>query len=217
MAVATSRKGSKTKNLILTSAKRLFKEKGFAKTSVMDICAATGVKAGTFTYYFNTKDDLVRTIYAEVFLKCYDFVDNKIDRKLNSMEKNTFVAFLYFHALLDDKQISAFHHEILLKGSVSSFIYPIAFPLFKYYNRDLNLNLSDKELADIDLAVNGISREIVTDFLENPGKRSIIDMVNTIYIFRARIFTIDENLMKVYLFNGMEFERNYDHSHIRLL
>lgn len=217
MAIATSRKGSKTKGLILASAKRLFKAKGFSKTSVMDICTAAGVKAGTFTYYFKTKDDLVRTIYAEVFLKCYDFVDSKVDRELNSMEKNTFVAFLYFHAILANAQNSAFHHEILLKGSVSNFIYPIAFPLFEYYNRDLNLKLSDKELADIDLAVNGISREIVTDFLENPGKRSIIDMVNIIYIFRARIFTIAENLMKAYLFNGMEFERTYDHSHISLL
>lgn len=217
MPVAKSRKGSETKSLIVKSAKGLFKAKGFAKTSIMDICEAANVKAGTLTYYFSTKDDLVRAIYAEVWSKCYEFVDSKIDREMNSVEKNTVVAFLYFYAILDDPQMSAFHHEILLKGSVSSFIYPIAFPLFEHYNRDLNLNLSEKELADIDLAVNGISREIVTNYLENPGRRSIIDMVNTIYLFRARIFTIDENLMKVYLFNGMEFERAYDHSHIRLL
>ena len=217
MTAAKSLKGSKTKSIIIKSAKLLFKEKGFAKTSVLDICNAAGVKAGTFTYHFNTKDDLVRAIYAEVFGKCYEFVDSKLDRELNSVEKNTFVAFLYFHALLNDPQTSAFHHEILIKGSVRNFVYPIVFPLFEHYNHDLNLNLLEKELTDIDLAVHGISREIVTDYLENPGKRSIIDIVNTIYIFRARIFTIDENLMKVYLFNGMEFERNYDHTHIRLL
>lgn len=217
MSVATSRKGIGTKQVIIDTTKNLFKQKGFAKTSIKDICELANVKPGTFTYYFNSKDDLIGELYGRMFNECYEFVESKLDRLMNSLEKNTIVAFLYFYAIFADEKSMAFHHEILIKGSVGDYITQSAFPISEQFIKDFNLNFTQKELRDIDLAENGLSRELVIHFLENPNERSIVDLVNTIYIFRARLFTIDENLMKVYLFNGMEFERTFDHSHITLL
>lgn len=217
MAVTLSRKGFETRETIVAAAKTLFYQKGFFKTSVSDICEAAGVKPGTLTYYFSTKDDLVREIYSRAFAASYDFVDRRLSRPMNSMEKNTIVAFVYFPALLEDPRTREFHYEMLVKGSIADFITQSAFPLFKKYNEEFKLNLSDRQLDDIHMAVNGISREIVTHFIENPGERTISDLVSAIYTFRARIFTIDEKLMKTYLANGLEFEQAHDHSRLRLL
>jgi TetR/AcrR family transcriptional repressor of nem operon len=43
---------------ILEAAVRLFRQKGFAATSVDDLCAAAGVTKGAFFHHFRTKDDL---------------------------------------------------------------------------------------------------------------------------------------------------------------
>jgi TetR/AcrR family transcriptional regulator, transcriptional repressor for nem operon len=43
---------------ILDAAMRLFRQKGFAATSVDDLCAAAGVTKGAFFHHFRSKDDL---------------------------------------------------------------------------------------------------------------------------------------------------------------
>lgn len=46
----------------MEQALRLFKERGYEKTSVLEICRAANVSEGTFYYHFPTKDDLVRLL-----------------------------------------------------------------------------------------------------------------------------------------------------------
>ena len=43
---------------ILDAAMRLFRQKGFAATSVDDLCVAAGVTKGAFFHHFRTKEDL---------------------------------------------------------------------------------------------------------------------------------------------------------------
>ena len=57
-----------TKMLILSSARTLFSEKGYDETSVEEICALAGVAKGTFFYYFESKQFIVRYI-AEMQLR----------------------------------------------------------------------------------------------------------------------------------------------------
>jgi AcrR family transcriptional regulator len=217
MSIASSKKGLKTKNDILEASKELFYENGFFSTSIQNICDLSGVTAGTFTYYFKTKDDLIRELYGSVWHKCYDYVEQYLTREVDSLQKNTMVAFPYYYSFLHDEKTRSFHREILMKGSVKDYIAPVAIPVSKQFLIDFHLNFSDQELMDIDTAENGLSREIIMDYLDNPEKRSLTDLINTIYIFRARLFTFDEDLMKIYLFNAMELARRHDHSHIRLL
>lgn len=51
-----------TKMLILSSARTLFSEKGYDKTPVEEICALAGIAKGTFFYYFESKQSIVRYI-----------------------------------------------------------------------------------------------------------------------------------------------------------
>ena len=44
---------------IMTVSVKLFAEKGFRRTSVEDILAATGIAKGTFYYYFKSKEELL--------------------------------------------------------------------------------------------------------------------------------------------------------------
>jgi AcrR family transcriptional regulator len=51
--------------LVLDAAARLFRERGYAVTSMRDIAAASGMLAGSLYYHFASKDDLLVAVYAE--------------------------------------------------------------------------------------------------------------------------------------------------------
>ncbi|GII62298.1 TetR family transcriptional regulator [Sphaerisporangium krabiense] len=51
---------------LLGAATRLFADRGFESTSVQEIVAAAGVTKGAMYHYFDSKDDLLREIYARV-------------------------------------------------------------------------------------------------------------------------------------------------------
>lgn len=61
-----------TRKRILDSARRLFREEGFADTTTRDISRAAGVAAGTLFNYFPTKEDVVLELAAEAIAKAVD-------------------------------------------------------------------------------------------------------------------------------------------------
>jgi len=50
------------KNELVLAAEALFKEKGYEDTSVSDITGRIGVSHGTFFYYFDSKNDILKAV-----------------------------------------------------------------------------------------------------------------------------------------------------------
>lgn len=53
------------KGRLLREARRLFKEKGFTKTTVRDIAAAVGILSGSIFHHFPNKEDILRCVMEE--------------------------------------------------------------------------------------------------------------------------------------------------------
>lgn len=64
--------GRRIPERLVDVALRLFAEKGFERTSVQDVVAATGVTKGAMYHYFDSKDDLLAEIYARVLREQHD-------------------------------------------------------------------------------------------------------------------------------------------------
>jgi TetR/AcrR family transcriptional regulator, fatty acid metabolism regulator protein len=60
--VTLSKKAEGTKDRIITSAKQLFAENGFIKTTVADICRQAGLSEAALYEYFKGKEDLLLAI-----------------------------------------------------------------------------------------------------------------------------------------------------------
>ncbi len=59
--------------IIYDSAKRLFKEKGYDKTTLAEIIDAAGCSKGGFYHYYKSKDEILPQVldeYEEVYIKC---------------------------------------------------------------------------------------------------------------------------------------------------
>jgi AcrR family transcriptional regulator len=61
-ALVTS-KAEETRNRILDAALELFRERGFAETTMRDVAAAAGVATGAAYYYYRSKEELVLAFY----------------------------------------------------------------------------------------------------------------------------------------------------------
>jgi AcrR family transcriptional regulator len=55
-------KGERARTRLLIGAARIFSEKGFAKASTREICAAAGLNAAAIHYHFGGKDGLYRAV-----------------------------------------------------------------------------------------------------------------------------------------------------------
>ena len=75
----------KTK-LILDTALELFAEKGFHQTSISDITRKAGISKGLLYNYFESKDEVLKSIIQTGYDAAYDNLDLSGDHKLASEE-----------------------------------------------------------------------------------------------------------------------------------
>lgn len=217
MTVQAHPKGLQTKMSILNAAKKLFHETGFKKTSAKEICGLAGVNHKNFNYYFKSKNFLLTELYSELYMKSYSFIDANINREINSIEKNTLAAFIYYGGIFVDEKTIAFQKEIYDNLSASTYMGMNFKHVYLQFFKDLGRKVDPDEVQNIEYAELGLRRELITRFIENPGNKTIYDVLTTMHLYRGRLLQMDETIIKAYLFTALEFERKYDHAHIRLL
>jgi AcrR family transcriptional regulator len=61
--------GIERKQQLLDAAARLFADRGYAETRILDICREAGVAKGLFYWYFETKEAVFRDLAADLRLK----------------------------------------------------------------------------------------------------------------------------------------------------
>jgi len=82
--IAVARPKSEDKrNAILDAATRLFAERGLAAAPTSEISKRAGVAEGTLFTYFETKDDLINSLYREIKLELADAMMSDFPRKKN--------------------------------------------------------------------------------------------------------------------------------------
>ncbi len=121
-------KGEETKRKILSSAEKLFGERGYSETQIMDIARESGIGLGTIYLYFNSKKEilweLVRYINYLLRRKSWEYTKDFNDRR--EIENAGFQAFFHLfrnisndyrivrEAEFVDREIGAWYYKRLL-------------------------------------------------------------------------------------------------------
>lgn len=132
----------KTKKQILETARNLFNEKGYTKTTMRDISNAMNMTVGNLTYHFKKKHDLFYAL----------MVDIELDSKIIKAE-----SLLDFHLVIDE----------LLDGMVRNRFFFSDFKLFDSIEGYVSPDVKGKEFLNLtvnllnDLKSNGY---FITEF-----------------------------------------------------
>lgn len=87
----------KKEEKIMTTALKLFVEKGFHGTSTAEIARTSGVATGTLFHYFKTKEELINRIYLYTKESMYSQIEGHFeDKSLKDNLKNLWLKFIYF-------------------------------------------------------------------------------------------------------------------------
>ncbi|MBU4438129.1 MAG: TetR/AcrR family transcriptional regulator [Firmicutes bacterium] len=209
------RKGLQTERIILQTAKILFYNNGYAKTSMRDICAETGIQLGTLTYYFKKKKDIAERIYSEFIVRLMSFVrTNTYHNKMNGIQLNFHKQIYHYHAIYSDPKTRAFHAEMLY----SEYIYEeIILKLYNPYFRDLPIRMSKKNFDTAVFADSCLRKEFGLQYINAPQTQTVTELYTTIQTMTGRLMRIPEETTQLYIQEALAFFNDHDGSAIRLL
>lgn len=131
-----TQKAENTKQGIMSSAYKLFNEKGFEATSVREIVEDAGCAKGTFYLYFETKIALLLEIMNELFKKLYEIIAVELgevgDDPFNQIERlfNTLVIHMeekegHFKLMHTYEMLNLIEEEAISTSFIDGLIYLI--------------------------------------------------------------------------------------------
>ncbi len=91
-----------TKSRLISSAKKIFSEKGYFDTKVSDIVKEAGVAQGTFYLYFKSKEEIFKEIILDItnnienILKKYENAEGSVENIILKL-KAEITTYLYTH------------------------------------------------------------------------------------------------------------------------
>lgn len=216
--MSKSKKGILTEMQIIKSAKTLFHEKGYIKTSMRDISAHSNVKLGTLTYYFNKKQDLAIRIYSDLIVRLYSFIKSNRTKKMKSLQLNFHVTRLYQHFYSLDRRTSDFHSEIISNDEIYEFIYfQIFMKLYQTFYIEISKKMSKNDLETAIISDLAVKRELSKRFLAKEYPKDSRELFTDSSIMMGRLFRVPEETTRLYISDAIEFFDTYDSSSIKLL
>lgn len=129
-----TKKGIKTRNKLLETAEKIFGEKGYFETSIVDITQMAGVAQGTFYKYFPSKKDIYDELVLQLSRDLRAYIKRRIEEQttFEGAQRQGFSAFFEWvkehrnlysiiqQAVLVDPELYKWYYEKLASGFVTS-------------------------------------------------------------------------------------------------
>lgn len=93
---------------IIETAKQLFVENGFDKTSMSVIAAQIGINRPTLHYYFRTKEKLFQAVFGEIISKILPHVQSIFNQNIPFFDRVERVVDIYLNVFFENPMIPRF-------------------------------------------------------------------------------------------------------------
>ena len=206
--------GIATRQAILDSAKLLFLEKGYKNTSVSDICEKSGVKTGSFIYYFPKKTDLLKYLYRDYAHRCQAYLDQQ-KLNLSISEYHIHVVMFYYMRLYRNEAAVRFHNEVISNSTMN-----VWFDDHEIILGEFAGGKSDPALWQLYvMADNAVRRELNLRFMQEKeiSAEKVFGLVKEIYTVNAKLFDISLNDLDTWLVRARRFALDHIDAPVSLL
>lgn len=110
-----------TKAMILSEARRMFRQNGFSKMRMVDLAKNLNISRGNLSYYFLNKDSLVRAIWVSYADAIYRWIDDSSLPFFNDMTRRLYMTMIFDINIFTDPQICQFYYEQMDSEGFKSF------------------------------------------------------------------------------------------------
>lgn len=198
-----TKKGIKTQETILKTAKELFYKNGFNDVSLSDICEHSNHRLGTLTYYFPKKWNIIDSLYQQYMNNIQAFVKENTEN-ISPAERYIYVIILYYYNIYSDDNITRFHHQIMSESSMNNIFYDTKQFIVPILGENINETLLDLYV----IADNAVRRELNLSFMQKTTAHTleaVVELVRNIHLVATRLYGFDEELLDSYISKGEEF------------
>ncbi|ABR48244.1 transcriptional regulator, TetR family [Alkaliphilus metalliredigens QYMF] len=210
-------KGEITKERIYITAKEMFYNKGYKKTTMKDIADELDISLGNLTYHFKTKDTIVINIFADYLDNIYEFIWDKVDSSADAYYKHFFVTIVFYKVILTNPNNKRFFGEIMKTKSFYKLLSDRISNIYQGFIQDYHLRVSPSQYKGILLADFGARREVMLSYLEGTIKMPIEDLAILIFSNTSKLLGIHEKIIFKTSHNAYTASKQYDYSQIKLL
>lgn len=176
--------GIVTQEKLINSAKKLFYEYGYDKTTIKAICEDAEILRTGFVYYFKDKAALADHISNDVNTQLFHEIETKLDqhsRQIDDLLLFVYGSSLFFLSIMSDPHLNLFYSEVLSKNSEMLLGDAFYRKFFKsmYHSRGKNTDSKEFELFFIfNTAAPGAFLKRYLKGLINSTKEEIIEYLN---------------------------------------
>jgi TetR/AcrR family transcriptional regulator, cholesterol catabolism regulator len=96
--------GTNRKGAILKAAARLFRQKGYERTTVRDLAQAVHMQSGSLFFHFKTKEDILHAVAQEGLERAIATLDMTLARARAPREKLAAILRTHLHATLGEER-----------------------------------------------------------------------------------------------------------------
>lgn len=210
-------KGIDRRDSIIESAKFLFYQYGYNKTTVNMIKEHSQASLSAIPYYFKKKDQIVKTIYNSFLKEIYYFLDERIQDEVDSYLKHFYASKIYYHIIFDNENNNRFYYEVSVAQSNYELLDPTMSQINKNYARDFGIEKSEAEFKLIRMCDSGSRREILQNYYNQSIDITIDELINFITAISGTLIGIDQKISAEYGKLSTEFVQGIDYNQIKFL
>lgn len=183
-----------TKNKIIVSCKKVFKNYGYKKATMNQIANDAGINLSLMNYYYPRKQDILINIMG-------DFLNTIYNSALLYSGNNPIVAFfatnaIYYDKLLNDPSNLRFYKDVLNREDKSDLLSYTNFnQLYMSIIKFLNINMTHEELIYRDIFIFGAKKELTNVYLNNIYDLTFTTLVDSISENTCHILDISDYII----------------------
>jgi AcrR family transcriptional regulator len=148
---------------ILISAKELFIEQGYKKTTIRQIVDKSGVLIGSIYYFFKNKEEIFQSLVLSIFDACDELVDKHFGEKESPAFQYAFMCAVELQAVEINDRVNEIYYEGYSSNSILDNLVSHAAERSQIRFKAYNPNFTYEDYYVRTLAIKGVMRNYIAN------------------------------------------------------
>ena len=177
---------------ILISAKELFIQQGYKKTTIRQIVDKSGILIGSIYYFFKNKEEIFQSLVLGIFDACDELVGNHFGEKESPVFQYAFMCAVELQGVEINERVNEIYYEAYSSNAILDKLVSRAAKRSQILFQTYNSNFTYEDYYVRTLAIKGVMR----NYIANRYLKQNIPFetrINTFLDMSLHAFNIEQN------------------------